>query len=59
MSDRNHLPFSHTQLGYLGPDSENLGIWNMWCFKDDFEWFQETYHSGTPDAQVLRVRGWT
>lgn len=56
MSDRNHLRFSHTQPEYLTPDSENLGIWNTWCFTDDFDWFQERYHSGTPEVQVLRVR---
>lgn len=56
MSDRNRVRFSHTQPEYLPPDSENLGIWTTWCFTGDFDWFQERYHSGPQDAQVLRVR---
>lgn len=56
MSDRNHVRFSHTQPEYLPSDSENWGPWNIWCCTDDFDWFQERYHSGTPDVQVLRVR---
>ena len=56
MSDRSRLCFSHAQSEYLIPDSEILGIWSIWSFTDDFDWFQERYHSGTPDAQVLRVR---
>ncbi len=56
MSDQNHLRFSDTQPEYLTPDSENLGIWNIWYFADDFEGFQGRNHSGTPDVQVLRFR---